>query len=115
MTTTKTRRIGPKTQQATDYVRRNPGATMHEVSKHVGPHGSNFYGWLIVKRALAAGLIEHRPEAARRDGQWALFIAEHRHDMNEAAMSDCEYGCKIFRCECGATEVRHMASYGCKA
>lgn len=37
----------------------------------------------------------------------------HVHDMVEAEMSDCSFGCKIFRCPCGDEQVRHMASYGC--
>lgn len=41
--------------------------------------------------------------------------APHTHDMAEAAMSDCPFGCKIFRCPCGEEQVRHMASYGCPA
>jgi hypothetical protein len=36
------------------------------------------------------------------------------HSVAESEMTDeCEYGCKIFRCLCGHSEVRHMASYGC--
>lgn len=38
---------------------------------------------------------------------------EHVHDPSEVAMSDCDFGCKVFRCSCGREEVRHMASYGC--
>lgn len=46
---------------------------------------------------------------------WPAFLARHHveHDMTERAMSDCEFGCKVFGCECGEREVRHMASYGC--
>lgn len=62
-----TRRIGPKMAWARDYVAAHPGCTKHEVSRAVGPHGSNAYGWRIVQRAMAAGLIEHRdgPRADR--------------------------------------------------
>lgn len=39
----------------------------------------------------------------------------HRHDLVESGMTDeCRYGCKVFRCSCGETEVRHYASYGCR-
>lgn len=38
----------------------------------------------------------------------------HVHDLIESGMTDsCTYGCKVFRCSCGESEVRHMASYGC--
>lgn len=67
-------RIGPKMAQVVDYVSRHPGTPMHPVSVHVGPHGSNGYGWRTVQRALNAGLIENRPQHAKRAGQWALFV-----------------------------------------
>jgi hypothetical protein len=69
-------RVGPKMEQAVEYVRRHPGTPMQPVSQHVGPHGSNAYGYRTVMRALKAGLIEHRPEHAKRVGQWALFVPE---------------------------------------
>lgn len=69
-----TARIGPRMQQAVDYVRNHPGTPMHPVNLHVGPHGSNAFGYRSVKRAMAAGLIEHRPQHAKRPGQWALFV-----------------------------------------
>jgi hypothetical protein len=40
--------------------------------------------------------------------------AAHVHDLIESATTDtCDYCCKVFRCSCGQSEVRHMASYGC--
>ena len=41
----------------------------------------------------------------------------HSHDLNltEVRMSDCEYGCKVWRCEsCGEEQVQHSATYGCR-
>jgi hypothetical protein len=37
----------------------------------------------------------------------------HQHDMVEAELSDCPYGCKVHRCPCGEEQAQHMASYGC--
>lgn len=50
-------RIGPKMRQAAHYVRFHPGCTAYAVAKNVGPHGSTSYGYNIVVRTLAAGLI----------------------------------------------------------
>lgn len=41
----------------------------------------------------------------------------HVHDLNltEVRMSDCRYGCKVFRCgSCGDESVLHSATYGCR-
>jgi len=39
---------------------------------------------------------------------------QHQHDLIESGMTDtCDHGCKVFRCSCGESEVRHMVSYGC--
>lgn len=41
---------------------------------------------------------------------------EHRHDLNltEVRLSDCEFGCKVWRRECCGEElVIHSATYGC--
>lgn len=51
------KRIGPKMQAATDYVRDHPGCTKLAVADHVGPHGSRMFGYRIVDRAISAGLI----------------------------------------------------------
>jgi hypothetical protein len=46
-----------------------------------------------------------------------LFVmdrhARRGHEMAEAGLSDCRFGCKVFRCTCGVERVEHMASYGC--
>ncbi len=40
----------------------------------------------------------------------------HVHDFaEESSLSSCDFGCKHYGCPCGATEVQHMASYGCPA
>lgn len=40
----------------------------------------------------------------------------HSHDLNltEVRLSDCEFGCKVWRCEsCGEEMLIHSATYGC--
>lgn len=49
---------------------------------------------------------------------WPAYLARmqqvrHAHNLDEAEMSDCEFGCKVYRCSCGEARVEHMASYGC--
>lgn len=39
--------------------------TKHAVSRQIGPHGSNAYGWAIVQRAIRAGLIRDVGTQAR--------------------------------------------------
>lgn len=51
------RRIGPKMRMATNYVARHEGCAILPAAEHVGPHGSRAYGYRIVHRAIAAGLI----------------------------------------------------------
>lgn len=53
-------RIGFRMEMAQHYVAGHPGCTKSEVSRAVGPHNSNAYGYRIVQRALKARLIEHR-------------------------------------------------------
>jgi len=55
----------PRMRQAYEYVQRNPGCTKYEVQRAVGPHGSLFYGWRTLNRAIAAGLILAVPHGTR--------------------------------------------------
>lgn len=55
--TTAKLRIGPRMQQAYDYVRKNPDCTKYAVARAIGPHGSQFYGWRALQRAIEAGMI----------------------------------------------------------
>jgi hypothetical protein len=37
-----------------------------------------------------------------------------RLDLTEVRLSDCEFGCKIWRCNgCGEEMLLHSATYGC--
>lgn len=63
------RRIGPKMLATYEYVRLHRGCSQYEVSKAVGPHGSNFYGWRTVQRALAANMIT----AVKVGGRYRLY------------------------------------------
>lgn len=53
---------------------------------------------------------------------WAEWVrrwqaGEHTHDLNlvEVRMSDCAFGCKVWRCEsCGEEMLLHSATYGCR-
>jgi hypothetical protein len=57
----KPRRIGPVMAEVTAYVAANPGCPKLHPAEFCGPNGSRQYGYRAVDRALAAGLIEHRP------------------------------------------------------
>jgi hypothetical protein len=65
-------RIGPKMRQAQLYVKHHPGCTKHEVAKDVGPRGSIKWGYDIVNRAIAAGLI--KDHAKPEDPKSALYV-----------------------------------------
>lgn len=66
----KPRRIGPRMQEALDFVRRNPGCAILPVAEAVGPYGSRAYGYRTVHRAIDAGLI--RAEAGKGNA-YALY------------------------------------------
>lgn len=59
--------------------------------------------------------IQQAYEQRRRDWTNERHAGQaHVHDMVESAMTDtCNHGCKVYRCACGETEIRHYASYGC--
>ena len=63
-----TKRIGPKMEEAADYVRENPGCAILPVAEAIGPHGSRRYGYAAVHRAIKAGLIR----AERVGGRYRL-------------------------------------------
>ena len=73
MKKTKTKRIGPGMAAALAVVRRAPGCNKAFVAGWVGPHGSSRYGYLIVDRAIAAGLISAVRLAGKRD--YALYAS----------------------------------------
>ena len=35
------------------------------------------------------------------------------HDFMEVGLSSCGFGCKIYRCHCGAETIIHNRVYGC--
>lgn len=61
--------IGPKMEQATDFVRENPGATWGQVARHVHPDNPK-HGYPIVARAVAAGLVR----ATREGNEYKLHV-----------------------------------------
>jgi hypothetical protein len=52
--------VGPGMLAACEYLLVAPHASKSEVAVAVGPHGSRFYGWQIVQRAIHAGLIAEK-------------------------------------------------------
>jgi len=67
-------RIGPKMQEAADFVNQNPGCSMLKVAEAIGPNGSRYYGYRAVHRALKAGLIRDRGhEVGAPNGQYRLY------------------------------------------
>jgi hypothetical protein len=65
-----TTRIGPRMQQAVDYVRLHQGCPILPVARHVGPHGSLKIGYRTVHRAIRAGLIK----ASRVGARYSLTV-----------------------------------------
>jgi hypothetical protein len=63
--------IGPKMNQAVDYVARNPGCAILPVARYVGPHGSIKFGYRAVHRAIKAGLISCSPKTK---GRYSLTV-----------------------------------------
>ncbi|GGK09482.1 hypothetical protein GCM10010123_44210 [Pilimelia anulata] len=43
----------------------------------------------------------------------ACSCPPYRWTDTEVRMSDCRYGCKVWRCRCGAERLLHSAIYGC--
>lgn len=71
--------------------------------------GSTTDGWCFVH-----GVFHPASSCSPEDAAGVSTEAEHHHDLVESGTTDtCDYCCKIFRCACGKSEVRHMASYGC--
>lgn len=62
--------IGPKMAAAAAFVSTHPGCTKLKVARQVGPYGSLRYGYEIVDRAIAAGLIE----AYRSGRRYELYV-----------------------------------------
>lgn len=72
MTDAKPKRIGPTMLATVAYVAANPGCPKHWPAIFLGPHGSAQYGYRLVDRTLAAGLIEDR--AAPGTARYALHV-----------------------------------------
>jgi hypothetical protein len=71
-------RKGARMIEAADFVTRNPGVTKMAVAKDIGPNQSLRFGYSIVGRAIAAGMIQARRSG---NGSYQLFPADW--DMNE--------------------------------
>lgn len=63
-------RVGPRMEEAAEYVREHPGCPILPVAEHVGPHGSRRYGYATVHRAIRAGLIW---ATEGKGGRYALY------------------------------------------
>jgi len=70
-------RIGPKMQEAIDFVAENPGCAILPVAKGIGPNGSVQYGYRAVHRAIKAGLIKAAP--GERKGTYSLEVSNGAH------------------------------------
>jgi len=68
--TTTTTRIGPRMQEAVEYVRQSPGCAILPVAEMVGPNGSRRYGYATVHRAIKAGLIDAKVSVS---GRYSLY------------------------------------------
>lgn len=71
--------VGPKMHGAVQAAARKDWQSKNELAKHVGPNGSQDYGYRIVNRCIRKGLIS-RPkpdhEAANPHGQGAITLTE---------------------------------------
>lgn len=70
--------VGPKMHVAVRAVARRDWASMNELAKHVGPNGSQDYGYRVVNRCRKKGLIELDPDHpdATPQGRGAVTITE---------------------------------------
>ena len=55
----KINRIGPRMREALAYIDAHAGCSAVEVARRVGPNGSTRYGYRIVHRCIAAGLVSN--------------------------------------------------------
>ena len=60
------KRIGPKMKLAANIAADHPGLVMMDLARAVGPHGSLQYGYAIVHRAIASGLLRTEPMENRK-------------------------------------------------
>ena len=70
-------RIGPKMAAAVLYVHAHPGCPILPVAEDVGANGSRRYGYAVVHRAMAAGLIE---ATSGKGNAYALWVADDAID-----------------------------------
>lgn len=69
-------RIGPKMSAVVNAVARHNGrATLIDVAREVGPHGSLHYGYQTVGRALAAGLVGRAAPLPGRRGLSLVLLS----------------------------------------
>ena len=79
--------VGPKMHSAVINANRKVWQSKNELAKHVGPNGSQDYGYRIVNRCIRKGLIcrpdaEH--EGANPHGQGAIYATEKGQRYLEA-------------------------------
>lgn len=67
-------RIGPRMQELRSLVLSTPGKCMLFYASRIGPHGSRFYGYRTIHRALKAGVISRQP--GPRAGTYTLLIQQ---------------------------------------
>lgn len=71
--------VGPKMHSAIQAAARKTWQSKNELAKHVGPNGSQDYGYRIVDRCIRKGLIS-RPdpnhEQANPHGRGAIYVTE---------------------------------------
>jgi hypothetical protein len=68
----KMKRIGPKMSEALELIAAAPGSTKMAIARTVGPHGSLRYGYEIVDRCIAAGLVT----AQYSNNKYSLTLAK---------------------------------------
>ena len=77
-------RLGPKMRSAVKLMyRRGQMPSKNKLAKHVGPNGSQDYGYRIVDRCIRAGLLEVDPDSdmANPHGMGAVKITDKGMDV----------------------------------
>jgi len=71
--------VGPKMHIAVRAANRKVWPSMNQLAKHVGPNGSQDYGYRIINRCIRKGLICHpdsEDEDANPHGRGAIYATE---------------------------------------
>jgi len=90
-TTEDSEQVGPKMHAAVRAVGQKVWQSMNELAKHVGPNGSQDYGYRIVNRCIKKNLIAVHPDHdnANPHGMGAVVLTDKgAHYLNDTEDTD---------------------------